>query len=412
MQSEQTQKEKVLIVSSREICYSSSNFLAHQLGAAFEELGFVSRVCEISSEGNLDAQLEPLLAETYRVAVDFNSMLPRMVLEDGTPYLDKLNGPFFDYILDHPLFHYTGLSSGVKNLHALVLDEAQALYVKKYYPKVASVHMLPLGATQALYEGEKEGECRILFPGTYDSPEAVYEVVAESPEPLKGMMKRLIERRIGEPLIPMEEAFRGELAGAGVELPPGQFALFMNSMYAVDAYVRDYFRKEALDWLLAKRIPVTVMGEGWSKYSYKDESSLKRERGVPFGLSFERIAKAHILLNVSPIFNRGMHDRIPAGMANMTVVLTDENPYLSAQFAQERELSFYSLERMESLTEQAERLITRKELRTKIAEQAYRTFEAHHTWRHRAEQILAWADEADAAERSFAGRLETTNKNT
>lgn len=389
---EQRQREKVLIFSSREICYSSSNFFAYQLGAAFEELGFTADICELSPEEDLDAKLEPLLGETYRVVVDFNSMLPRMELEDGTPYLDKLNGPFFDYILDHPLFHYTGLTSGVKNLHALVLDEAQAAYVKKYYSKVGSVHMLPLGATKALYEGEKERECRILFPGTYDSPEAVYEIVTSSPEPICSMMKCLIERRIEEPLVPMEEAFREELVAEEVELTPEQFAVFMNSMYAVDAYVRDYFRKEALDRLLAGGIPVTVMGEGWSKYSYKDDHSLRRERSVPFGLSFERIAKAHILLNVSPIFNRGMHDRIPAGMANRTVVLTDENPYLASMFAEGKEISFYSLERMESLTEQAERLLTEKDLRTEIAENAYQVFETHHTWKHRAKQILAWAN--------------------
>ena len=390
------QKEKVLIFSSREICYSSSNFFAYQLGAAFEELGFAADICEVSPEEDLDAKLEPLLAENYRAVVDFNSMLPRMVLEDGTPYLDKLNGPFFDYILDHPLFHYTGLTSGVKNLHALVLDEAQSLYVRDYYPKVADVHMLPLGATKALYEGEKESECRILFPGTYDSPDAVYEVVASSPEPLCSMMKRLIERRIEEPLVPMEEAFRGELAAIGTELPPEQFALFMNSMYAVDAYVRDYFRKRSLDTLLAAGIPVTVMGEGWAKYSYKDEHSRRRERSVPFGLSFERIAKAHILLNVSPIFNRGMHDRIPAGMANKTVVLTDGNPYLASKFADGREVCFYSLNRMASLAEQAELLLTERQLRTEIAENAYRVFESEHTWKHRAGQILAWADETFA----------------
>lgn len=389
------QKPKVLIFSSREICYSSSNFFAHQLGAAFEELGFAADICEVSPEEDLDAKLEPLLAESYRVVVDFNSMLPRMELEDGTPYLDKLNGPFFDYILDHPLFHYTGLTSGVKNLHALVLDEAQALYVKNYYPKVTNVHMLPLGATKALYEGEKERECRILFPGTYDSPEDVYEVVTSAPEPVCGMMKRLIERRIADPLISMEEAFREELAAKGAELTPEQFALFMNAMYAVDAYVRDYFRKEALDKLLAVGIPVTVMGEGWAKYSYKDEHSLRRERGVPFGLSFERIAKAHVLLNVSPIFNRGMHDRIPAGMANKTVVLTDENPYLTAKFTDRREMCFYSLKRMESLAEQAERLLTEPKLREEIAENAYRAFEAHHTWKCRAEQILTWTEKGE-----------------
>ena len=36
---------------------------------------------------------------------------------------------------------------------------------------------LPLGATRAVYEGTKEPECRILFPGTYDRPDAVYQIV-------------------------------------------------------------------------------------------------------------------------------------------------------------------------------------------------------------------------------------------
>ena len=392
---EQKKKEKVLVFSSREICYNSSSFFAHRLGAAFEELGFETKVCEMTKGDNLDAKLEPLLEEEYRVAVDFNSMLPRMELEDGSRYLDKLRAPFFDYILDHPLFHYTGLTSGVKNLHALVLDEAQAEYVATYYPKVSDVHMLPLAATAALYEGEKESECRILLPGSYDSLQKVYEIVEASPEPLKSMMIRLIDRRISEPLIPMEEAFRQELRRIDMQLTIEEFALFMNSMYAVDAYVRDYFRKKALDFLLKEGIPVTVMGEGWQKYHYTDEHSLQRERGMVFGLSFERIAKAHILLNVSPIFNRGMHDRIPAGMANRAVVLTDENPYLTGKYADGREMCFYSLEYMDSLVEQAERLITDPALRAEIAECARKEYEKKHTWRCRAEEILRLAENCE-----------------
>lgn len=76
------------------------------------------------------------ISDSRTAILDFNSLLPRMVLDDGTPYVDRLAGPFFDYILDHPLFHYQGLSSGVKNLHAIVLDEAQQKYVEKYYEKV------------------------------------------------------------------------------------------------------------------------------------------------------------------------------------------------------------------------------------------------------------------------------------
>ena len=35
-----------------------------------------------------------------------------------------------------------------------------------------------------------------------------------------------------------------------------------------------------------------------------------------------------------------MHDRVPAGMANHAVVLTDENPYLRRTFTDGKELLF------------------------------------------------------------------------
>ena len=385
-------KERVLIFSSREICYCSGNFFAHQLAAAFEELGFAADICELSPEDDLDAALMPFLGGSYRIAVDFNSMLPRMELEEGGRYLEQLNAPFFDYILDHPLFHYTGLTSGVKNLHAVVLDEAQEMYVRTYYPKVATVHTLPLGATEALYQGEKEPDCRILFTGTYEDPDRVYALVKEARPALRERMERLIERRVREPIIPMERALEDLLDEEGTELQPEQFALCMNEMYAVDAYIRNYFRKIVLDELLDCGVPVTVMGEGWEKYCHRNEHNLRRERGVPFGLSFERIAKAHILLNTAPIFNHGMHDRIAAGMANHAVVLTDSNPYLERNFKNGRELCFYSLTKTGDAAEQAKHLLENKELRHAIAAEAYEEFLAHHTWRRRAEQLLVWAD--------------------
>ena len=91
----------------------------------------------------------------------------------------------------------------------------------------------------------------------------------------------------------------------------------MNSMYAVDAYVRDYFRKGGVGQaLLAEKLPVTVFGEGWEKYSCGDGHSLRREPAVPFALSFERIAKAMCFLNVSPIFNRECTTGFLPGSAN------------------------------------------------------------------------------------------------
>ena len=82
------------------------------------------------------------------------------------------------------------------------------MYVRTYYPKVATVHTLPLGATEALYRGEKEPDCRILFTGTYEDPDRVYALVKEARPDLRESMERLIERRVSEPLIPMEQCAR------------------------------------------------------------------------------------------------------------------------------------------------------------------------------------------------------------
>lgn len=385
--------ERVLIFSSREICYSSSNFFANQIGEAFEELGYMADICEFSKEDDFDALLEPLTEQQYRVILDFNSLLPRMVMEDGSYYLDHLNGPFFDYILDHPLFHYNGLMTGAKNFCVIVLDEAQQRYVQQYYTSAREVFMLPLAATEAFSRKKTQKADHILFMGTYDAPEAVYELVEASPEPLKTVMKHLIERRLAEPLLPMEEAFMQYLGKNGIELKKGEFALYMNAMYPVDAYIRDYFRKVSLDKLVFAGIPVKVIGEGWEKYKSPIEKLFTREPSVTFSLSFEKIAQEEVLLNVSPIFNRGMHDRVPAGMANRTAVLTDENPYLKKTLVRGENISFFSLERLETLAQQAELLLTDEALRRSIQERGYEEFAKKHTWRHRAEQILYWADE-------------------
>ena len=388
-----SEKEKIIVFSSREICYQSSSFFANQMADAFEDLGFDVQVCEFDEHDDLDAVFQPLYGQKYRLLLDFNSTITRMVEEDGTPVLDKLDGPFFDYILDHPLFHYNCLNADLKNLNGIFLDEAQEAYVKRYYPRVKKTLTMPLGATEAVTGGKKTETDTVLFMGTYDRPDKIYEMVDLSPEPLRSYMKELIEMRIEDPILPMEEGFGQLLKTHGEDLPDDKFSLFMNAMYSVDAYIRDYFRKAALDELLKKKIPVQLVGEGWEKYQTPYERYRTIEKPVTFDLSFEKIAREQIMLDVSPIFNRGVHDRAIAGMANRTVVLTDSNPYRCAHFKNRKDMMFYSLAKIDSLSEAAGELMENEKLRSEIRENAYQTFCAGHTWRARAKEILSWEAE-------------------
>ena len=95
---------------------------------------------------------------------------------------------------------------------------------------------------------------------------------------------------------------------------------------------------------------------------------------MEFGLSFEKIAKEHILLNNSPFFNHGAHDRIYAGMANRCAVLTDENPYLNRTLKNGEHAMLYSLKDEKSLKNMAEELLTNPALCRRIQESAYQEF--------------------------------------
>ena len=186
----------------------------------------------------------------------------------------------------------------------------------------------------------------------------------------------------------MEELFHEMLRERGVEFDDARFALFMNHMYPVDAYVRNHFRRKAIDCLVKNHIPVKIVGEGWEKYRSFDENLVRREIPVEFGLSFEKIAKEHILLNNSPFFNYGAHDRIYAGMANHCAVLSDVNPYLKKTLNDGKNIMLYSLKDEKHLKNMAEELLTNHVLCKEMQENAYQEFLRNHTWEKRVERLL------------------------
>lgn len=381
--------EKVLIFTSREICYNSHFFFAHQMGGAFEKLGYEVEYCEFTRESDFDAVLRPHLEQSYKVILDFNSLMPQLAEEDGTPVLDMIDGPFYDYILDHPLFHYNCLSAKAKNFHTILLDEAQEAYVRRYYPGVKSTLCMPLGATEAFAKEKRVAEPDgVLFMGSYDSEEKLYGMIELAPEPIKSLSKQVLECRLEMPEQTMEEIFHEVLRERGMELDDAKFALFMNHMYPVDAYVRNHFRRRAIDCLVKHHIPVRIVGEGWEKYRSFDENLVRREISVEFGLSFEKIAKEHILLNNSPFFNHGAHDRIYAGMANHCAVLSDANPYLKKTLKDGENIMLYSLKDEKNLKDMAEELLTNHAFCKDIQENAYHEFLQKHTWEKRVMHLL------------------------
>ncbi|MBQ1902605.1 MAG: hypothetical protein II169_08685, partial [Lachnospiraceae bacterium] len=156
---------KVLLISSRELCYFSGSFFLDRIQEELEKICDVERV--EFSETNLDA-LQACLEKRYDAVLDINSKLPYLVMDDGSRFLDQLQAPFYNYILDHPLYHHPGLVFPLKDYHAIAIDKRHQAYMKQYYPHLKTVEYLPLGGTADLHPVDyKDRRIDLLFAGTY-----------------------------------------------------------------------------------------------------------------------------------------------------------------------------------------------------------------------------------------------------
>lgn len=384
--------KRVLVFSSREICYFSGTFFSEQLAGAFEELGYEVLTCHIEPEEDYEEKLMRYLDQEFACIVDINSLLPKLGLDDGSRYLDHLHGPFFDLIVDHPLFHHNTLLNATDNMHAVVLDTRQRDYIRQYYPMVKHVHMMPLSANEASCSVEKEPEKKVLVIGTMEREAHVRALLDGMEERRRKAAWSMIERILADPELTYEEALFAVLTERGEALSRDAFAVELNALYPVQFFIRNYYRKKAVQTLLDARIPVKVIGDGWENVSFSNESYLEKKKGIHIAVSYEAIADEWLLFNCTPFFNHGIHDRILAGMANHTAVLTDGNAYSKEQLEKPGCVRTYSLLDMETLADGAKELISDERMWREMTDCAYDCFTKEHTWKNRAKQLLLYAD--------------------
>ena len=167
--------KRILFVHTRELCYYSGSYFLQQMQKEVAKLGIESQYFSLGQD---PSSLEGILGRHYDGVVDINSKLPYFVLEDDRRFLDVLDAPFYNYIVDHPLYHHPGLIFPLKDYHAIAIDHCHKSYMEKYYPHLQQVAFLPIGATQSRLADVIPYEKRqipLLFLGTYESKDGMLE---------------------------------------------------------------------------------------------------------------------------------------------------------------------------------------------------------------------------------------------
>lgn len=403
---------RILIFTTRQLCYNSASFFAAQMANELEDMGYECEFCQLPDDGiagsgteaakacggadiDTDIQhcLERYVGKEYAAVLDFNSKLPRLVMEDGSYYLDHIAAPFYNYILDNPLYHHSTLECRLLRYHVILVDGNHCSYVRRYYPHIKSVDRIFLGASEAVLKKtfEEKKEC-VLFMGTYRNPDDYLEQIRAAGGQASCDMLRMIEIIKSDDTCTMECALKNVLSDTWREVTNQEMALLMNYYYPVEMYLRNFYREQLITSLFKGGIPVRITGDWWENYGFGNCAGIKADKPVRFGRSFDRIAEYAVIADSSPFFKAGVHDRVFAGMANETAVLTDNNQYIDSTLAAHGYVMAYPLNDMSAACNMAEELLANRQKRREMTQKAYEEYRRGHTWKHTAQAFVRLLD--------------------
>lgn len=380
--------KSILIFISRILCYESNRLFIAQMSNELEKLGYDIELCEIDLEDEeIEDKLETYIDKKFMAVIDFNSTLPRLQMDTGERFIDMIDAPFYNYIVDHPLYHHPVIKIELNNSNVICIDKKHCSYVEQHYPNIKNTIFMPLGAMKAINEIPYEERSNdVLFSGTYTP--SVRLGMEMNQADLRDDMNLWFEELKGNTSLTQEEALRKLIARTGENMTRQEFADRLNSYYLADKYLRAYYREKVIQILLENEIDVTVYGYGWDRFESSHKEHLIIHNQVSFPVALEVIADSKIVLNIMPWFKDGIHDRVLSAMANRAVCVTDTSNYMEQNFIDDKNVILYSLEHLEELPGKIKKLLHNTKKAKSIGECGYEEVILHHMWKNRMQDMI------------------------
>lgn len=399
---------KVLIFTTRQLCYNSGYYFAHRIGEEIEKLGIECEYCEIpenaipsagtqiaqpaienagkSVDEEAEKMLESYIGKEYLAILDFNSKLPRLILDDESYYLDSIDAPFYNFILDHPLYHHSTLDCKLKNYYAFSIDENHCKYIQNFYPHIKAVYQFALGAENVIsLENLQEKKKSILIMGTYRNPDIYMKQIYNMNKYAEKNMLVMLEKLENDNEMTVENALKCIINNSNIE--KDSFPLILNKYYLVEMYYRNYYRKKMVDALVNTGFHIDIAGEWWESYDKINSPNVIWNKAVRFDKSYELIAGYRAMADSSPFFKGGVHDRVYAGIANYTAVMTDYNDYRNRCL--QDIVQMYGQEcNYEEICQKTDMMMNNDTFYKEMTQKAYEEYMNNYTWKSVAKRII------------------------
>ncbi len=282
--------------------------------------------------------------------------------------------PCVAWDVDHPSLYWKVWSKRMHDWTYAVHDRGNVNYMKESF--AGDALFLPSGVcTEHIpLRPWKERDIDVLLVNT------IYEymdIPGDTSLYIRQIAQLACERAVSDPMVPVDVILRSLLSEMGYEELPSFFHYICIRMDMDRMY---HLRVKLIKLLDAANIPITIYGK---KKTPLDLENLHFNDEVPFQETLNLMSRSKIVLNISPMFNHGIHERVLSAMGAGAVSLTNQSTYAEEQFIDGKDLFFYDWDKLEALPEMINDLLAQDQYLQDVAQAGRENALNNHRWIHR-----------------------------
>lgn len=383
----------ILIYYGVTYCYNILNVMLEQFGTALERAG--ERVVYYDEQREEVVGLSRYIGQRWKAVVGAQTYLMSVYMKEYGMFLhDRIIGPKFNFVLDHPIWLKEQLVSVPKNYYVLTHDANYKKFIEQYYPNVRAAYVFPPGGKKQEWCAD-ERTYNISFIGTYGDYRKKCEVIRQCTPQIKYRANRFLLYMRKNPELTAEQAFQKMLSYYGIELEREAFLQAFFEMRSVIQCVMYYYREKVIETLLQAGILVDIWGSSWKQFRLSGHSCLRIHEDISPDESLRILRQSKISLNVMAWHKGGFTERMANSMLSGTVLLTDETTYQKFEGRTDNYCVMFSLKDLGNLPRLVQRFLEDGEWRTGVAKRGYAYAKTYHTWDCRAKELLALIEQIE-----------------
>ncbi|SFB16257.1 Glycosyl transferases group 1 [Acetitomaculum ruminis DSM 5522] len=382
--------KKNIIMFEGEI--ETTGYFSRQLKLAFEKMGF--RVFMFDYE-NVKSSLEGLfkfIEPDNTIAVSFNfhgiSGYEIFLDEEGIYMWEDLKIPFYNIVVDHPVYYYGFLKMVPKTYIHISIDKNHEKFMEKFFPHINRGPFLPLAGTpiyeESQYKKIKDRDMEVVFTGNFAPYSVCEEAISMKGPDYEKFYRDIIDDMLANPKRCFEEVVTKHVTDEISDISKEDLRDVFGNMAFIDLYVRYYSREMVVKSLVDKGIRVNVFGNGWNKLKCNHPENLIDHGNLDSRGCLEVISNGKISLNIMPWFKEGAHDRIFNSMLNKAVCLTDSSYYLKDFLVNNENSLIFQVDRPDTIADIIDNALSNENNLQIIADKGYEMAKKEHTWEQRA----------------------------